>query len=379
MRLLQNVLSVSVVVLGGALSFSANAASQSAKEDYIREPMPAGFQVVVSELEGPVFADPKGHTLYKWPRRDLRNGAAGEVPNKPTCDDTVVRENGGFMSPYPGGLELPELDKRPGCAGVWPPALASADAKAVGNWTVIDRPDGRKQWAYEGMPLYTSILDKQAGDVYGATLMDPIFDFGITGAVRFPITPQSNIPPQFMIYTGFAGRSVELTNGRSVYYSDRDGRNKSNCNDACLDAWEPILAADYAHTQGEWTTFERSPGVRQWSFRGMPVYRYIGDTRSHSEDGSDVPGWHNVYTQKAPPPPKGFGFKDLALGNVLSDERGMTVYRYICTDDASDQLACDYPEAPQVYRLTICGGGDPDRCVKTFPYAIAPVGAKTGN
>jgi predicted lipoprotein with Yx(FWY)xxD motif len=64
---------------------------------------------------------------------------------------------------------------------------------------------------------------------------------------------------------------------------------------------------------------------------------------------------------------------------VLADEHGMTVYRYICTDDAVDQQLCDYPEAPQIYRLIVCGGGDADRCARTFPYVVAPTGAKTGN
>ena len=117
---------------------------------------------------------------------------------------------------------------------------------------------------------------------------------------------------------------------------------------------------------GEWTTFERSPGVKQWAYRGMPVYRYIPETRPYAQAGDDVPGWQSVYTQKAPPPPKGFTTKDVGLGNVLGDDRGMTVYRYNCTDDAYDQLSCDYPEAPQAYRLAICGGGDADRCLRTL-------------
>ena len=370
---------LSAAILGSVLSFSAQASSQVTKDEYIREPMPAGFQVVVTDLEGPVFADATGHTLYKWPKRDLRSGIAGEVQGKPTCGETPTRENAGLMSPYPGGLELPEVATRPACSTVWPPVLAAADAKPVGNWTIVERSDGRKQWAFEGWALYTSILDTQAGDVNGASLMDPEFDFGGHGALRRPITPQPNIPAQFTINISMAGRAIELSNGRSVYSSDRDARHKSNCNDACLDEWEPILAADYAHATGEWTTFERSPGVRQWAFRGMPVYRRIADTRSHSQDGGDIPGWHNVYMQKAPQLPQGFAVKDVSLGTVLGDARGMTLYKYFCTDDAVDQLSCDYPETPQVYRLTICGGGDVNRCLQAFPYAIAPVGAKTGN
>ena len=378
MRILRNTVSAAVL-FGSAFSLSAYAADKMAKEDYIREAMPPGFQVVVTELEGPVFADAQGHTLYKWPKRDLRNGVAGEFQGKPTCDDKPYRENAGLMSPYPGGFELPEVDTRPGCAQVWPPAFAAADAKPVGQWSVVDRPDGRKQWAYEGWALYTSILDKESGDVNGATLMDPEADLGSSGALRRPITPQANAPAQFSIRTSMSGRSVALANGYTVYSSERDSRHKSNCTGSCLDTWQPILAAEFAHAMGEWTTFERSPGVKQWAYRGMPVYRYIPETRPYAQAGDDVPGWQSVYTQKAPPPPKGFTTKDVGLGNVLGDDRGMTVYRYNCTDDAYDQLSCDYPEAPQAYRLAICGGGDADRCLRTFPYVVAPAGAKTGN
>ncbi|WP_292404905.1 hypothetical protein [Mesorhizobium sp.] len=53
------------------------------------------------------------------------------------------------------------------CATNWPPLKAEADAKAEGEWTVVERTDGTKMWAYEGKPLYTFIKDKKAGDVTG--------------------------------------------------------------------------------------------------------------------------------------------------------------------------------------------------------------------
>jgi predicted lipoprotein with Yx(FWY)xxD motif len=53
------------------------------------------------------------------------------------------------------------------CATNWPPLKADADAKAEGEWTVVDRTDGTKMWAYEGKPLYTFIGDKKAGEMTG--------------------------------------------------------------------------------------------------------------------------------------------------------------------------------------------------------------------
>ncbi len=73
------------------------------------------------------------------------------------------------------GMTLYVFDKDSGgksacngpCAVNWPPLAATASDKAEGEWTVITRDDGMKQWAYGGKPLYTWIKDTKAGDVTG--------------------------------------------------------------------------------------------------------------------------------------------------------------------------------------------------------------------
>lgn len=352
-------------------------AARTETEDYKRAPLPPGFQVVATELEGPVFADANGKTVYRWPVKHLRNGDAGEVQNKPTCEDKVYKVSSGLMSPYPAGLELPDADARAPCTAFWPPVFAAADAKPVGKWTVIDRPDGRRQWAYDGWALYTSILDKQPGDVLGGSPM--IGTFANAGAPRLPMGPEPNVPSQFEVVTTMLGRMVTLRNGWSVYVYDGDGRNTSKCAGTCLDEWVPVLAPAYARPLGEWTIFERAPGVTQWAFKGKPIYQHPTDRRTRSHDGGDVPGWSNVYTQRAPAPPSGLALKDTMIGLVLADANGKTVYRYQCYEDAPDQPVCDTPEAPQVYRLAVCGAFDVERCLKTFPYVTAPANAKSGS
>ncbi len=373
MRIVQSILSATVVAFSAVVGLQA-AYAADVKEDYVRAPMPPGIQVVVSEIEGPVFADTQGRTIYMWRKRGLRNGSAGEDLGKPTCGDEVVRESSGMQSPYPGGFILPEIETRPSCTQVWPPVYAADGAKPVGKWTVVKRLDGRMQLAYEGHPLYTSVLDKMPGDVYGGTGLP-----GASKAVRTPVGPESNVPGQFSVHTTMAGRLVTLRDGASIYTWNGDGRNKSNCRDVCLNEWDPILAPSTANSVGEWTTFERALGVRQWAFRGRPVYQHPTDPKDGSRNGEDTPGWQNVYAQVSPAPPKGLGLKRTVIGDVLGDSQGMTIYKYNCGDDAVDQLTCDTPESPQAYRFAVCGGGDPDLCVKTFPYVLAPEGAKTGN
>ncbi|MGE0661043.1 MAG: hypothetical protein AB7F36_16095, partial [Reyranellaceae bacterium] len=40
-------------------------------------------------------------------------------------------------------------------------------AGAAGDWSVVTRDDGAKQWAYKGKPLYTWVKDARPGDTTG--------------------------------------------------------------------------------------------------------------------------------------------------------------------------------------------------------------------
>lgn len=53
------------------------------------------------------------------------------------------------------------------CASNWPPLAADASATPSGDYTVITRDDGAKQWAFKGKPLYFWIKDQKPGDKTG--------------------------------------------------------------------------------------------------------------------------------------------------------------------------------------------------------------------
>ncbi len=94
--------------------------------------VPAGVKVK-KIAAGEIFADSKGMTLYTFDR----DTAAG----KSACNGP--------------------------CAQNWPPLVPKADAKPKGEWTVVTRDDGSKQWAYKGKPVYTWAKDSKPGDVTG--------------------------------------------------------------------------------------------------------------------------------------------------------------------------------------------------------------------
>ncbi|ALO47405.1 hypothetical protein [Pseudohongiella spirulinae] len=386
---LNNFLTVAFVVASASLLSAASAvaqtpdrmrywqsASSDAQESYIREDVPPGIQVIPTPLDGPVYANAQGMTLYKWPVRALRNGSTGDRANGGSnCTDEILRVEVGYMSPYPAGLVLPYADQSVSCTAVWPPVLASEDARAIGKWTLVDRADGSRQWAYDGFPLYTSMLDKRPGDVLGGT---KISSGGDGGVVREPVGPPPNIPPGFQVLSSTTGRLLVTDTSFSVYMWDGDEPNVSNCVRECLADWTPVRAPRVAGNSTDWTIIKHPSGVNQWAFRGRPLYTYNKDTQTRSFDGGDVPGWHNVYTQRAVTPPDEFTVQDAHFGGqTLADSRGQTVYIYSCHDDSMAQLACDHPDTPQEYRMAICGSGDPELCLETFPYVVAQAGARS--
>jgi predicted lipoprotein with Yx(FWY)xxD motif len=98
--------------------------------------MKTAIQTAESSL-GSVFVDGNGMTLYTF-----KNDTAGMS----NCYDD--------------------------CATNWPPLVASKGAEASGAFSLVERKDGAMQWALNGMPLYTFLNDKAAGDVNGQGVFD---------------------------------------------------------------------------------------------------------------------------------------------------------------------------------------------------------------
>ena len=53
------------------------------------------------------------------------------------------------------------------CASNWPPLMAADSDTPSGDYSVVTRDDGKKQWAVKGKPLYFWSKDAKAGDKTG--------------------------------------------------------------------------------------------------------------------------------------------------------------------------------------------------------------------
>ncbi|MCF1744555.1 COG4315 family predicted lipoprotein [Paradevosia shaoguanensis] len=114
------------VVLGAA-AFLALGSVASFADDYV------GGAIKSAEIGGKeVLTDAKGMTLYTYDKDEA---------GKTNCYDK--------------------------CATNWPPLAADASAKADGDFSIVDRTDGTKMWAYKGKPLYLWVKDTKAGDTTG--------------------------------------------------------------------------------------------------------------------------------------------------------------------------------------------------------------------
>ncbi len=98
----------------------------------VQAKMPGGVQARKLDNGTTVLADAKGMTLYTFQK---------DAEGKSACSG--------------------------GCAKSWPPLAAAADAKPMGDWTVITRDDGTRQWAYKGKPLYGWVKDTKPGETTG--------------------------------------------------------------------------------------------------------------------------------------------------------------------------------------------------------------------
>ncbi len=53
------------------------------------------------------------------------------------------------------------------CATNWPPLFAMDGDMASGDYSIVHRDDGKKQWAFKGKPLYYWVKDQKPGDRTG--------------------------------------------------------------------------------------------------------------------------------------------------------------------------------------------------------------------
>lgn len=94
---------------------------------------PAGVSTPTQAADGTLIG-PTGRTLYTY-AKDVNNAGTSQ------CHDD--------------------------CAKAWPPLGVADTAQPLGDYTIIVRADGTRQWAYKGQPLYYFAKDTKPGEKKG--------------------------------------------------------------------------------------------------------------------------------------------------------------------------------------------------------------------
>ena len=96
--------------------------------------------------------------------------ACAGLPYTPVKYTNGIMTNNAGMTLYTFDKDAPLSGKsvcNGQCATNWPPFAAGSTDQSGGDWTVITRDDGSRQWAWLGMPLYLWAKDQKPGDMTG--------------------------------------------------------------------------------------------------------------------------------------------------------------------------------------------------------------------
>ena len=100
----------------------------------------------------------------------MSKSTSASMPDTPTrtADGVLVGPNG--MTFYTFSRDMVGSGKsmcNGPCITNWPALVAPDAARPMGDYSVVMRDDGKKQWAYKGAPLYYWAKDTKAGDRTG--------------------------------------------------------------------------------------------------------------------------------------------------------------------------------------------------------------------
>lgn len=347
----------------------------------------AAADIQQTEQSGSVgtLATPKGITLQPL-------GTAQGYSTSKEAAAHLEREQIAYATAEGMTLYTHELDP-PGrstctaeCAESWLPAVAPSDAQELGDWSVITRVDGTRQWTYKQKPLYTFVKDVDPGSVHGNSPArfggerrngaGELVGGGVRGsgalnaaeavplpnewsvALAYPVSDITT-PPGIAIKEVPDAFAIVLVDhrGRTLYtFGGGSDRNApASAYDERTDSpWVPLAAPQLADATGDFSAIVRSDGIKQWTYKGRPLFTYAKDIAPGYADGIGVDAQYDVAAIHRYFTPRNVTVQTtLSQGKVLASAEGMTLYRrtgYIFQSGGGHSLRRGQPMRPAVGR-----------------------------
>lgn len=320
------------------------------------------------------YADRRGLTLYTWNR-----DPAGES----TCVDI--------------------------CAESFRPFLAASHSQVFGDWSLIDRSDGSKQWALRGKALYTYVKDVDPGSVRG---VDPanfgalrknrlgvMVGGGYRGEFHGKVSNPGSFPSDWKPALAYpiAGLKLpaevavkEIPDAAAFVFVDQTGYtlyelvdgDESDAEKCALTScrnWRPFVAPQLAEPVGDFAPVARRNGIMQWAYKNRLLYTYAGDLAPGYANGIGVDKrWNVAAVMRYYMPPSVSLQRTTGERIVLATADGMTLYRrdgYIFQSGGGHSLRRGQPARPAVGRDIGTDPRCPSDCEMWHPF-LAPANAQ---
>jgi predicted lipoprotein with Yx(FWY)xxD motif len=289
-----------------------------------------------------VYADAKGMTLYVYDK--------DSVPGTSACVSD--------------------------CAAAWPPAVASSGATPVGDWSLIARADGARQWVYRGAPLYRFGNDHAVGDTRGDGADNGVWHVALLRPGAGMVLPD-DIAVREIADAG--GQGLVDTLGMTLYTFQGDvTHSKAYCDGGgdCARRWIPLAAPEIANPAGDFSAIVRDDGITQWAYRGKPLYTFDADQKPGDVNGIGVDArFHVALIVRNFMPADATIRRSVELGDILATAGGATLYQRdrVLTEDEGHGFRADHG-APAIGRSLGTATCD-ESCAKTWPPFTAPADA----
>jgi predicted lipoprotein with Yx(FWY)xxD motif len=291
----------------------------------ISEPQPEDPMVMLSNDQGfgSILTDENGNTLYFFSR---------DAGNESNCSGS--------------------------CIDNWP-VFYIEDLKIdtgldIDDFGQISRPDGANQTTYKGWPLYYFDGDLDPGDINGDGVNNVWFvakpDYQLM-LINHQLTGHDGIQYQSDYSEGQEVFQYLVDDyGRTLYGFLRDRFNINNftkedfSNDAVWPIYESSNASIPSTINSSLIQVINVHGREQITYNGWPLYYFGQDemTRGNNKGISfPAPGVWPVITpgmDQAPTPENVLLSEHETLGNILTDQEGMTLYFF--TVDSKEESNC---------------------------------------
>jgi predicted lipoprotein with Yx(FWY)xxD motif len=114
-----------------------------------------------------------------------------------------------------------------------------------------------------------------------------------TAATNSPVASVSASRAKVELSNTKLGKVLADGSGRTLYLFEKDKGPKSSCSGACATAWPPLTTtgtpkAGAGVKASKLKTTSRGGGVKQVTYNGHPLYRFVKDTAPRQTKGQNV-------------------------------------------------------------------------------------------